>query len=168
MSLLINQSQVLRGVLPLTLSLHVPTAIVEIADPECILSEGGPGGEIKELEQFIIKPGSASVRVRGTAVNFSKRTQAFVNTPMVNNVASGKVLDNHINDTSECDVDRLCTNQSKTLSAIAIWINQVSHYNFPCPLQSQDHDIAECPEFLALSPKDRWLKFLGGASFIRA
>ena len=73
-SLLINQTQVLHGAFLLISSLHVPTAVVEITDPECSLSEGGPEGKIKEF------------------------------------------------------------NQSNPVSPIAIWANQVSHYNFPCPL----------------------------------
>ena len=85
-----------------------------------------------------------------------------MSTPTVSNATSGKVLDDHLNNTSECDVSRVCTNQSKKLSSIAIWINQVLHYNFPCPLQSHDHEIAECPEFLALSPKDCWYKIPRG------
>ena len=64
-SLLINQSQVLHGGRPPIPSLHVPTAVVEIADPECSLSEGGPEGKIKEFKQSIAKPGSANVSVRG-------------------------------------------------------------------------------------------------------
>ena len=38
------------------------------------------------------------------------------------------------------------------------WINPGSNYKFPCPLQSHDHKIAACPEFLTLTPKDRWFK----------
>ena len=64
-SLLTNQSQVLLGVCPLVPSLHVPTAVVEIPDPECSLSKGGPEEKSKEFKQSIVKPGSANVSVRG-------------------------------------------------------------------------------------------------------
>ena len=123
----------LRSAHLLAQSLHVPTASVEIADPEYILIVGGPGGKTKELEQPVIENGSAGVSVRGITVDFSECTQAFMSTPTVSNATSGNVLDDHLNDTSECDVGYICTNQSKTLSSIAIWINQVLHYNFRCP-----------------------------------
>ena len=42
------------------------------------------------------------------------------------------------------------------------WINPGSNYKFPCPLQSHDHEIAACPEFLTLTPKDRWFKIPRG------
>ena len=77
---------------------------------------------------------------------------------MISNVTRGKVLDDLLNDTNECDAGRVCANESKPVSPIAMWTNQVSHYNFPCPLRSHDHEIAGCPEFLILSPKDRWYK----------
>ena len=35
------------------------------------------------------------------------------------------------------------------------WIKPGSHYKFPCPLQNHDLEIAACPEFLTLTPKDR-------------
>ena len=38
------------------------------------------------------------------------------------------------------------------------WIKPGSHHKFPCPLQDHDHEIAACPEFLILTPKDRWNK----------
>ena len=46
------------------------------------------------------------------------------------------------------------------------WIKPGSHYKFPCPLQNQDHEIAACLEFLTLTPKDRWLRSLGGVFVI--
>ena len=46
-SLLTNQSQVLHEAHLLAQSLHVPTASVEIADPEYILIKGGPGEKNK-------------------------------------------------------------------------------------------------------------------------
>ena len=36
------------------------------------------------------------------------------------------------------------------------WIKPGSHHKFPCSLQNHDHEIAACPEFLILTPKDRW------------
>ena len=42
------------------------------------------------------------------------------------------------------------------------WINPGSNYKFPCPLQSHDHKIAACSEFLTLTPKDRWFKIPRG------
>ena len=36
------------------------------------------------------------------------------------------------------------------------WIKPGSHHKFPCPLQNHDHEIAACPEFLILTPKDGW------------
>ena len=51
MSLLTNQSQVLREAHMLTQSMHVPTASVETADPEHTVIVGDPGGKIKELER---------------------------------------------------------------------------------------------------------------------
>ena len=42
------------------------------------------------------------------------------------------------------------------------WINPGSNYKFPCPLQSHDHEIAACSEFLTLTPKDRWYKIPRG------
>ena len=115
-SLLVNQSKVLHGALPLISSLHVPTAVVEITDPECCLSEGGPEGKIKKVNQSIIKPGSANVSVRGGIADCSERTQAAISIPMISNVTRGKVLDDHLKDTNECNVGRVCTNQSKPLS----------------------------------------------------
>ena len=50
LSFLINQSQILCGVSPLILSLQVPSASVEIADPKCSVSEGGPEGKTKEVK----------------------------------------------------------------------------------------------------------------------
>ena len=64
----------LHGALPLIPSLHVPTAVVKIAYPECSLSEGDPEGKIKEFKQSIIKPGSANVSVRGVNADRSERT----------------------------------------------------------------------------------------------
>ena len=42
------------------------------------------------------------------------------------------------------------------------WINPGSSYKFPCPLQNHDHEIVACPEFLTLTPKDRWYKIPRG------
>ena len=42
------------------------------------------------------------------------------------------------------------------------WIKPGSHYKFPCPLQNHDHEIAACPEFLTLTPKDCWVKIPRG------
>ena len=42
------------------------------------------------------------------------------------------------------------------------WIKPGSHHKFPCPLQNHDHEIAACPEFLTLTPKDRWFKIPRG------
>ena len=39
------------------------------------------------------------------------------------------------------------------------WIKPGSNHKFPCPLQNHDHEIAACPDFLTLTPKDRWNKF---------
>ena len=129
LSFLINQSQILRGVSPLIPSLQVPTASVEIADPKCSVSKGGPEGKTKEVKGLIGKPGSAYVSVRGVNV-----------------------------DCSEHDGGLECANLSNPLPPIAIWINQVSRYKFLCPLLSHDHEISAYPDFLALSPKDRWCK----------
>ena len=42
------------------------------------------------------------------------------------------------------------------------WIKPGSNYKFPCPLQNHDHKIAACPDFLTLTPKDRWIKIPKG------
>ena len=42
------------------------------------------------------------------------------------------------------------------------WIKPGSHHKFPCPLQNHEHEIAACPEFLILTPKDRWNKIPKG------
>ena len=42
------------------------------------------------------------------------------------------------------------------------WIKPGSHHKFPCPLQNHDHEIAACPEFLTLTPKDCWFKIPKG------
>ena len=42
------------------------------------------------------------------------------------------------------------------------WIKPGSHYKFTYPLQNHDHKIAACPEFLALTPKDCWVKIPRG------
>ena len=69
---------------------------------------------------MIIKSCSANVSVRGVNADRSECTQAIISIPMISNVTRGKVLDDHLNDTNECDVGRVCTNQSKPLSPIAI------------------------------------------------
>ena len=161
-SLLTNQSQVLRETHLLAQSLHVPTTSVETADPEHPVIVGGPGGIITELEQTVIENGSAGVGASDISVDFSGSAQSSMSTPKVSNATSGNKSDDHPNNTRERDVVRVRTNQSKNLSLTAIWINQGSNYNFPCPLQSHDHELAKCPEFLALSPKNRWFKIPRG------
>ena len=42
------------------------------------------------------------------------------------------------------------------------WIKPGSKHKFPCPLQNHDHEIAACPDFLTLTPKDRWIKIPKG------
>ena len=42
------------------------------------------------------------------------------------------------------------------------WINPETNYKFPCPLQSHDYEIAACPDFLTLTPKERWFKIPRG------
>ena len=42
------------------------------------------------------------------------------------------------------------------------WIKPGSHHKFPCPLQNHDHEIAACPEFLTLTPKDHWFQIPKG------
>ena len=42
------------------------------------------------------------------------------------------------------------------------WIKPGSNYKFPCPLQNHDHEIAACPDFLTLTPKDHWFKIPRG------
>ena len=43
------------------------------------------------------------------------------------------------------------------------WIKpNLINYKFPSPLQSHDHEIAACSEFLTLTPKDRWFKIPRG------
>ena len=91
-SLLINQSQVLREAHLLAQSLHVPTASVEIADPEYILIKGGPVEKFKELEQSVIETGRAGVNVRGITVDLSERTQAFMNTQRLAMLLLGRHL----------------------------------------------------------------------------
>ena len=39
---------------------------------------------------------------------------------------------------------------------------KISRYKFPCLLQTHNHELLDCPEFLTLSPKDRWFKTLRG------
>ena len=81
---------------------------------------------------------------------------------MVSNPTSGDVLEDHLNVTRERDVVSRCTKQPKKVTLTSIWINQGSNYKFPCPLQSHDHELAECPEFLTLNPRDRWSKIPRG------
>ena len=42
------------------------------------------------------------------------------------------------------------------------WIKLGSTHKFPCTLQNHDHEIAACPDFLTLTPKDRWIKIPKG------
>ena len=167
-SLLANQFQVLREAHQVAQSLHVPMASVEAADPEHTVIVGGPCDKVKGLEQTVIKNGSVGLGVRDIVVNLSERAQSSMSTPMVSNSTSGDVLEDRFNVTRERDVVRRCTKQFKKLNLTAIWINQGSNYKFPCPLQSHDHELAECPDFLTLNPKDRWSKIPRGASVLCA
>ena len=81
---------------------------------------------------------------------------------MVSNSASGDVFEDHRNVPRECDVVRKRIKQAKNLNLTAIWLKQGSSYKFPCPLQFHDHEIAECPDFLTLNPKDPWFKIPRG------
>ena len=87
-----------------------------------------------------------------------------MSTPMGSNPTSGDVLEDRPTFTRERDVTRGCTERSRKIRSRlnATWINLGSNYKFPCPLQIHDHEIAECSEFLTLTPKDRWLKIPRG------
>ena len=54
------------------------------------------------------------------------------------------------------------TTNAHIVTGNSTWINPGSSYKFPCPLQNHDHKIAACPEFLTLTPKDRWFKIPRG------
>ena len=54
------------------------------------------------------------------------------------------------------------TTGAHVVTGNSTWIKPGSSYKFPCPLQSHDHEIAACPDFLTLTPKDRWLKIPRG------
>ena len=93
---------------------------------KCGVSEEVSDRKTKEIERLIGDPGNANVSVRGVKVDCSERDGGL-----------------------ECAI------LSDPLSPTAIWINQISRYKFPCPILSHDHEISACPDFLALSPKDR-------------
>ena len=42
------------------------------------------------------------------------------------------------------------------------WIKPGSTHKFPCPRQNHKHEIAACPDFLTLTPKDGWMKIPKG------
>ena len=47
-------------------------------------------------------------------------------------------------------------------SSLNDFIQVKTRHTFPCPLQNHDHEIAACPDFLTLTPKDRWNKIPKG------
>ena len=49
------------------------------------------------------------------------------------------------------------TTSAHVITGNSTWIKPVSSYKFPCLLQTHDHEITACPDFLTLTPKDRWL-----------
>ena len=51
-----------------------------------------------------------------------------------------------------------CADLSNPPPPIALWVNQMSRYKFQCLLQTHDHELSDCSEFLAFSPRDRWYK----------
>ena len=54
------------------------------------------------------------------------------------------------------------TTGAHVITGNSTWIKPGSSYKFPCPLQNHDHEIAACPDFLTLTPKDRWFKIPRG------
>ena len=47
------------------------------------------------------------------------------------------------------------TTSAHVVTGNSTWIKPGSNYKFPCPLQNHYHEIAACPDFLTLTPKDR-------------
>ena len=54
------------------------------------------------------------------------------------------------------------TTSAHVVTGTSTWIKPGSTYKFPCPLLHHDHEIAACPDFLSLTPKDRWFKIPRG------
>ena len=65
-------------------------------------------------------------------------------------------------------IDRSKSSIDHVVSGNPKWIIPGSDYQFPCPFLSHDHEIADCPEFLAILPKDRWFKIPRDVSAILA
>ena len=65
-------------------------------------------------------------------------------------------------DQSDPDSEDELTTGAHIAAGHSDWINPGSHHKFPCPLQNHDHEIAACPEFLILTPKDGWNKIPKG------
>ena len=133
LSFLLIQSQILRGTPQLIPSSHVPTVSAEITVSKSSVTEGGSEEKTKDVKRLIAKAGSASAGVRGSKTDRSEHVGGL-----------------------EC-VDLL-----SPPPPIALWISQMSRYKFPCPLQAHDHELLDCSEFLAFSPKDRWCKIPRG------
>ena len=65
-------------------------------------------------------------------------------------------------DQSDPDSDSDPTTGVHVSAGHSDWIKPGSHHKFQCPLQNHDHEIAACPDFLTLTPKDRWNKIPKG------
>ena len=123
--LLLNQSQILRGISQVISSSQISTVVAEVDDPKRCATEGA-SEEKGKVNKRLAKAGSAGVSLRGSAIDRCKPSTAHIVTGNSN------------------------------------WINPEAYYKFPCPLQSHDHEIAACPEFLTLTPKDWWFKIPRG------
>ena len=57
------------------------------------------------------------------------------------------------------------TTSAHVVTGNSTWIKPGSNYKFLCPLQNHDQEIASCPDFLTLTPKDRWFKIPRGSKW---
>ena len=133
LSFLLNQSQILHGAPQLIPSSHAPTVSTEITVSKSSVTEGGSEEKTKDVKRLIAKAGSASAGVRGSKTDRSEHVRGLE-----------------------------CVDLSSPPPLINLWISQVSRYKFPCPLQAHDHELSDCSEFFAFSPKDRWFKIPRG------
>ena len=65
-------------------------------------------------------------------------------------------------DQSDLESDEDLTTGVQVAAGHSDWIKPGSCHKFSFPLQDHDHEIAACPEFLILTPKDRWNKISKG------
>ena len=114
LSFLLNQSQILSGTSQLIPSSHVPIVSAEITVPKSGVTEGGSEEKPKEVKRLIAKAGSASAGVRGSNIDRSEHVGGLE-----------------------------CADLSNPPPPIALWINQMSRYKFPCQLQAHDHELCK-------------------------